>query len=1014
MNLGIDELQQGIRQQADRTGYASSPMSSFAVGKGAGAGTGRVQDLISVELDSSAFGTDAYAKKNGSGLPGIEDSEKMQRNRHNAMALMSNTMSGEDYARAMKDGYDPGDMEPEETVTITDRIKTVLVRSGKEITGFNDDMDIAMIEEVTGSPAMAQAIAAGFAENDLPADKELVREAADAVKLAQTLTDPSDAAVKYMTENSLDPTIRNFYIAENAASLGNESARGYYSDGNGYYARKAEDIDLTKLAPQIDAVLETAGLTTDEAKERAEWMIENDLPLTADSIKRVMEITGVEFPVDMKLAADAAAAAVSDGKPASWGNLADPVSIRSKASELMLRQELEEARLYMSAEVNVRLVEKGIKIDTLPMEELIDELKAAREEIAKELFPGAEGGRDDAGYTDNGTEISLAQTEVSELSALGRYALYEAAIRQTAVINDAPAAFVAAEQETIETGKFARIADRAETFTAAYGKEAVRTYEAVGTQVRADLGDSIKKAFGNVDDILKEIGMETSEDNRRAVRILGYNSMEITRISVENVRGQDAKLKDVTDRLKPSAVLSLIRDGKNPLSMTLDELKQELDQRGGDDRGGQEKYSKFLYKLEKADQITPEERESYIGIYRLFNTLEKTGHAAIGALLEQKAGMTIGNLLTATRSARTARRGIDRRVDDGFGGVDGAYKTPSISEQISAAFTYYSGRAHSAYEHMDPEKLHALGPDEDTALTALADAMEAELPAVEPGAVVTESTPAERAWAGEQAARIRRELSGEEAEEAAEELTLNGIPATPDFIGALRALRTSRRRTDSVWDALAKLSSKNADADVLDEAMKTVEEALSDGEHFEEIYKDKTQEMTEDLDRMMEDASSYIDLETMIMMNRQLTVATRAADRGSYDIPVEVDGERVNLHVTLKESDGEGSLMTASVPTALNGVLTLSVSVREGKASGVLGTSDPESANEESFLRSVRSHFTAAAGQITGTAPAEDDISLIYRVGAGKEMEAVPGEPADGSTLFGLAKAFVEAIRYSI
>ena len=453
MNLSIDELQQGIRQQADRTGYASSPMSSFAVGKGAGAGTGRVQDLISVELKSSAFGTDAYAKKSGAGLPGIEDSEKMQRNRHNAMALMSNTMSGEDYARAMKDGFDPGDMEPEETVTITDRIKTVLVRSGKEIAGFNDDMDVSMLEEVTGSPAMAQAIAAGFSENDLPADRELVREAADAVKLAETLSDPSDAAVKYMTENSLDPTIRNFYLAENAASSGNESAGGYYSDGNGYYVRKAEDIDLAKLAPQIDAVLEDAGLSGDEAKERAGWMIENGLPLTADSIKRVMEITGVEFPVDMKLAADAAAAAISDGKPASWGNLADPVSMRSRASELMLRQELEEARLYMSAEANVRLLEKGIKIDTLPMEELIDELKAAREEIAKELFPDVKEGTDGAGY-------ASAQTEVSELSAVGRYELFEAAVRQTAVISEAPAAFVAAEQELIGTGKLAEIEGR--------------------------------------------------------------------------------------------------------------------------------------------------------------------------------------------------------------------------------------------------------------------------------------------------------------------------------------------------------------------------------------------------------------------------------------------------------------------------------------------------------------------------------------------------------------------------
>ncbi len=1017
MNLSIDELQHGIRQQADRTGYAPSPMSSFAVQKGAGAG--RVQDVISVELGSSAFGTDAYAGKSGGDLPGVEDSEKMQRNRHNAMALLSNTLSGEDYAKAMEDGFDPGDTEPGETVTITDRIKTVLASSGKEITGFNDDMDLSMLEEITGSPAMAQALANSFSKNDIPADKETIREVSDAVKMASDLTDPADAAIKYMTENRLDPTIRNFYLAENAAASGNESARGYYSDGNGYYAKKAEDVDLAKLEPQIDAVLESAGLDGDAAKERAGWMIENSIPLTPDSIKRVMDITGVEFPVDLQLAADAAVSAVSDGLPASSGNLADPVSIRSRASELMWRQELEEARLYMSTEVNVRLLEKGVKIDTLPMEELIDELKAAREEIAKELFPEAAGNKEGAGYASDGTAIYNASLEVSELSAVGRYGLFEASIRQTAVISAAPAAFVAAKQELLERGDLYDIAKSAGSFAGRSGAVsaalAVNTYEAVGTQVRSDLGDSIKKAFGNVDDILRELGMETSEDNRRAVRILGYNSMEITRASVENVRGQDVRLKDVTDRLKPAAVLSLIRDGKNPLAMTLDELKQELDRRGGDERGRQEKYSKFLYKLEKAEGITPEERESYIGIYRLFNTLEKTGHAAIGALLEQKADMTIGNLLTATRSAKTARRGIDRRVDDDFGGLDGGYKTPSISEQISSAFTYYAGRAHSAYEHMDPEKLHALGPDEETGLTDLADAMEAGLPAREGDyASAQMNTMAERAYANEQAARIRHELSGSEAEEAAEELILNGIPATPDFIGALRALRTSRRRTDSVWDALAKLSSKRADKDVQEEAMKAVEEALSDGEHFEQIYKDRTQEMMEDLDLMMEDAGTYVDLETMIMMNRQLTVATRSADRGSYDIPVELEGERVNLHVTLKESRGEGSLMKASVPTSEYGVLTLSVSVREGKAAGTLNTSEAESAREVSFLGAVRDRFAKAAGDILGNASSAEDINLIYRVGEGKEMDALPGEETDSETLFGLAKAFVEAIRYTI
>ena len=64
-------------------------------------------------------------------------------------------------------------------------------------------------------------------------------------------------------------------------------------------------------------------------------------------------------------------------------------------------------------------------------------------------------------------------------------------------------------------------------------KAASETYEALMTAPRKDLGDKISKAFRNIDDILEDMGLESSDDNRRAVRILGYNSMEITKENIE-------------------------------------------------------------------------------------------------------------------------------------------------------------------------------------------------------------------------------------------------------------------------------------------------------------------------------------------------------------------------------------------------------------------------------------------------------------------------------------------------
>ena len=73
--------------------------------------------------------------------------------------------------------------------------------------------------------------------------------------------------------------------------------------------------------------------------------------------------------------------------------------------------------------------------------------------------------------------------------------------------------------------------------------------------------DSIQKAFASVPNLLKELGMEDTNANERAVRILGYNGMEITEENVLSVKEYDAVLNRVIDNMKPSTVLEMIRQG---------------------------------------------------------------------------------------------------------------------------------------------------------------------------------------------------------------------------------------------------------------------------------------------------------------------------------------------------------------------------------------------------------------------------------------------------------------------
>ena len=71
------------------------------------------------------------------------------------MTLLSHTMSQEDYAKACEDGFDPRELDQDTAVTIVDKIKAELVRSGQQIAGYTDDIDMDTLAAAVGSDTLA-------------------------------------------------------------------------------------------------------------------------------------------------------------------------------------------------------------------------------------------------------------------------------------------------------------------------------------------------------------------------------------------------------------------------------------------------------------------------------------------------------------------------------------------------------------------------------------------------------------------------------------------------------------------------------------------------------------------------------------------------------------------------------------------------------------------------------------------------------------------------------------------
>ncbi len=663
------------------------------------------------------------------------------------MSVMSLSMSDEDYAEMVRTGQAPEDMDASDSVTILDDIKAALIKGGTLVSGYTDDVDAVALEAITGSKTMAAELLKRFDESGINADEVLstmsaqdvpvtadnLKMIADSISLATEALPLSDDAAAYLVENSKSPTVENVYQASNAGASGSMGGRRYYSE-DGYVGlasgNEALTDDLEALKPQIEDAIRRAGLeVNDETLSDAKLLISHNIPLTPETLLELDNLKELRLEQDPDRLAASVSIAMSAGITGSKANLTYDESIYIRADELMdavssiperaadeiiangeilnlrnlqrvyedmtaagktliseteasvavdtsdlsadqihARRVLEEVRITMSVEANRFLLRNNYRIDIAPMEELVNALKEAENALAVRLF------------ADEDESVSLSRMQT-----------YTRVKDELAQIPSMPAAILG---QTGASGRFIFAASESYDLHEVYESGSIRreayiraeeSYEALMTAPRRDMGDSIQKAFRNVDDILNDLNLETDETNRRAVRILGYNSIEISVEKIELVREADLNLRGVLNRLTPERVLGMIRDGVNPLNMPIQELSEYLDGQDSDPERKAADYARFLMQLERQNEITDLERDSYIGIYRMLSKLDRTDDAALGRLLTMGLQTSFSGLLSAMRSM--AKSGMDYTIDDDFGGVDSLREGAAIDEQISAAFT---------------------------------------------------------------------------------------------------------------------------------------------------------------------------------------------------------------------------------------------------------------------------------------------------------------------------------------
>ncbi len=566
-----------------------------------------------------------------------------------------------------------------------------------------------------------------------PADNMSNSSATDTQPEAKDLASGEDIR---LTDNEA------IYLLKNNMDLSKENLYKAHFSGIKLAAGANEKL-MADMEPQLSKVIEQAGLSVDEeTMEATKLLMSNDVPVTTDNLKKYMDMkpfmgkTANEAGIPEKVVAvsewDVATKAsklyedirsIDPKKVYEMATKGKAVTIASalKYSELSgdlpqanegitnildnsvaeldqsmftdqkavtAMRQMEELRLSMTSAMAGKLIKLDMNVDTRELSKVVSMLKNIESQMAKEAFYAA-------GVDPTEENINLYQEVSAKVSAIGK----------------APEGIIAAplmgESFTIEglhrkitpvmageDGAMDGQTNQGASTQAAASRlsgrelEAVRrSYEAVGTAPRRDMGDSIAKAFANVKDILKEMDMPVNYETERAVRILGYNQLEITEDNINQIIDYDRQVNDMLNTFYPEAVIGMIKDGINPLDVPIDELNKKIKDKNYNNGVTEAKnFATFLRDMEKQGELTPDQREAYVGMYRVMERLAKSGDREAGYLFANGGRLTVRNLITAMRSRKAA--GVDVGIDDSFGMLQEANVSGKrMDEQIAGAFS---------------------------------------------------------------------------------------------------------------------------------------------------------------------------------------------------------------------------------------------------------------------------------------------------------------------------------------
>lgn len=806
--------------------------------------------------------------------------EKEEEEKENGLEGISSKMTASNLEDIKNEGVSLESYQLELLAKALDRVKMQRSMKMDQLEGQTEQLKLEreqarnLASAFLPDNAAVQKIADSLVKADLPVTQDNVLRIANAMKLSSAVSQLGNASAAYLIRNELEPTIENIYKAVHSGET------------NPLIKKETEFNDITGFVEQM--ITEENMEDKESALKQAKWLFQSNLNVTKENIQYKIELDQLPKNLSMDVVADQAAQSVANGHKAEDALLL-----------LQYRIRMEVARLKLSYDAQGNMASKGIKIDNEEIEKSVNHLKQLEQEFYKSYLGETTENLDDKIDMIEHTVTSVDDLKQAKATVLGQ--TFE-------------------QRHEITLIEFH---DRAVTGTQKY-QQAEESYEALMTAPRKDFGDSIQKAFQNVDSQLDLLGLETTKANQRAVRILGYNQIELTKDHITEMKLYDAKVNNLLQNMTPTVITAMVKEGVNPLNLPIDELTKVTkvyQEQLGDSK--EVKFSEYLVDLESNEEITQEQREAYIGIYRLLHQVETSDGAAVGAVVKAGKEITLNALLTEVRTNKRGRMDLHVSEDQGTTESKGGYTnsiTDSINRYYSELGDYQQSIVTSLLQNMDAKALGSVAVKYgnqlyDTSLEQLQEDLNE-------ASTDTKTIQAER---------ILNRI-GELSKVGSSYLAFLDDYQIPDSIQNTAAVKNMIDMNTKLYEKTEKVLK---DAESIRQYSKELLTNLDDFERFntkydamnkeiissikEEVFTEDSQEMTA---ANVKDMNAICD---MYSLNQQLQ------KKEFYNLPLELNDSVVNVNLTVIHDLGEKGKIRINLPTNQLGHITVEASLDQGQ-----------------------------------------------------------------------------------